>query len=158
MEEKYPILVELFDNMGDNEIGIIIKCNSGIYYTNQTGGMCCNHPIIEGSMMKFHIDEDFYDDLCHITCDFYSKEIIAYDKNNVDKLSNIYDEIDKYLWTILHPNLTGYKVTLDRNEPQQEAWLHVIFEKVQCDHPYMCIFGEFNTERFEAVLTYANSD
>jgi hypothetical protein len=47
MSFKLLPIVQLWGLTGD-WVGLVIPCSSGVYYSNQTHGVVCNHPEVEG--------------------------------------------------------------------------------------------------------------
>lgn len=157
MENAYPILIQLYENMQECECGLIIKCKSGVHYSNQTGGMHCHHPVVEGSLIKFHIEDCYMAELESITLNFSSMDYETKQQRD-HGLRLKYDHIDWMLGQILGVALTGYRVKLNRCQPQEESWLHLTFEKVPQVIARMAEFEDINVKKFSAVLTYLNSD
>ena len=45
------------DDLGEESLGLIILCPSGVMYTTQTGGNYCTHPSAEGAFMPIGTGE-----------------------------------------------------------------------------------------------------
>lgn len=149
-------------NSGDEYL--IIKKASGIRYSNQTGGVMCNHPVIEGVLMPIPcgITDDLEEHINFYADDYNPKREWNKDRDPEEikaNLEKIYDSIENIIKKTLSVKLTGYDVTLDRTQSSnQEAWLHLKFKRVENIDPMLCTMEDFKLDEFEAVLTYPNSD
>lgn len=142
---------------------LIIKTPSGIKYSNQTGGMWCDHPIAEGVLLP--LNTELGDDLeKHINFHYADFKPANYPTIDPEKLKADYDEILNDMERIIQEtftlNHTGYHVTVDRDiEGHQEAWIHLNFKKDPDIHnAWMTVFEDLKIDEFKAILTYENSD
>lgn len=126
----------LIDFACTDVFGLIVSEKTGIRFTTQTGGMCCNHPEAEGFYVPFNgaWHNQFTDEMHKLVCDMYLK---GADWDKVDEL------------------LKGYHLRVDRSkaEEAQEAWIPVIIgnEYGEFDPLYRC-------GGMRAWLIYGNCD
>lgn len=119
--------------------GIIILDDNGIYYTNQTGGLACRHPVVRGYFIP-------------LSCSDY---------NNIinDLQTTFYDyspftELDKKKLQSILKN-SPFSIDEENFNKSEEAWIYVIvkngFE-----------FGKFDSlvgfQGKRGIITYENSD
>lgn len=60
-------VVQLWDYEG---AGLIIPAPTGIVWSNQTGGMACHHPELEGYFLPVRVSESLFSDWCCTTDGF----------------------------------------------------------------------------------------
>ena len=106
---------------------LIICRNTGIYYTAQTGGMLCNHPVAEGFAIPLIFEPD-YDD-CKENCwisnnhgDEVSGGGIALRKDSALKLN---EELKKYKGF----DIKNIEFDFDRINEFTEGWWPVKFDR-----------------------------
>ena len=152
-------IIHLWNDGGEY---LIIKCPSGVKYSNQTGGLWCNHQVAEGVLLPLH--QGLADELgAHVNFNVadYDPAFIKHTKPEIlaEMVTKELDEIEKIIQDILKPNYTGYNVTIDRDNPEnQEAWFHLTFKRIPDQKPSMAVFEDFLSDEFKAILTYENSD
>lgn len=88
----------------DHDEGLIVEAEGGTTYTNQTGGVCCNHPTAVGYWVPLWVPRAIQ----HICYD--SSYLTAEEEEGVEKL--------------LPTFLPG--ATVNREETNEEAWVHLI--------------------------------
>ena len=124
MSEARP-LVELWSC---SSVILIAKTNSGIFYTNQTGGVMCEHPEVEGAIIYAH---DSWESLGL----FDLSECVDFDLAE----------------KAISSRFPCGSIAVDRSEPFSEAWIHVVVTDDATGD-----FLPFRGMR--CVLTYPNSD
>lgn len=121
--------------------GVIINKETGIIWTNQTGGECCNHPEIEGFFVPYITD------LSHKLC------CGPFDDKFKEKIC---DEIDQEFLE----NSDPFIVDRERWSICQEAWVPIIVIACHKDS----IHSPWQTDVFnnligaKGILTYPNCD
>ena len=124
-------------------LGLIFEYPSGVYYTNQTGGYACHHPVQEGAFivldnsrgLNYKLEDYFTADKwgghCYSGIDVETADFID------DFLEGIYDLL---------------RVDRSRLAECEEAWIFVIVQRDEEPHyPEWSIGGR-------GVLTWNNSD
>jgi hypothetical protein len=143
---------------------IIIKIPSGIYYSNQTGGICCHHPEIEGVLIPLPSDIEFDAILSDFPDDWSNAWWYGEPENERKiKINKHYDIIESRIREIFTVANTGYEVIINRDDPQEEAWVSLIFKRKEVDpynytKPRIAVFEDLKITEFQAILTYPNSD
>ncbi len=135
---KNKITVDL--SCHNTQTGIIVKLNTGVIYTNQTGGVSCGHPIAEGFFIPLH--ESLEKDLDFLTnFSFSYTDDVKTVKENIDKTNEIF-----------RINKMPFKVEVF--EEMEEAWIPVVITNVETNR-----FNPFkNLEGMKGIITYNNSD
>lgn len=132
--------------------GIIIPYPCGVFYGNQTGGVNCDHPEIEGVFLPFSTDPNEKEDhlACPLTRDLYSV-FVPRGWGLSEQLADQYDSIfKKYEIT------KSFRVDRDQLSNSNEAWLYITFSF----SPYESFFRTnipFPLDN-KAILTWPNSD
>jgi hypothetical protein len=112
---------------------LIILCKSGIFYTNQTDGICCLHPEVEGVLVplsyRFNKKTQEKPDNS-LEVDFYSD-----------------DKISTRKW------IKKFNIPIKQIGICSEAWERVIIMPHKDKYSPL-----YNLIGFEAILTYNNSD
>ena len=127
--------IKLWDMTG---LGIIVSCNSGVVYVNQTGGTACFNSEMEGVFCPL-LDESetLVEKLTHLTIN--KKHISDEDANEIDAI------------LLGNPDTRFIKVDRSKLKQSWESWLHVVVDGNQS----VCFENlSFN----EAILTWPNSD
>lgn len=135
---------------GLGQPAIIVKAETGLIYTNQTAGVCCNHPsqegflIVLGSVRGRTFDPTrWYDEMPGMN-------------------DQTYDEIEQVLngRYSFHWGVQGIKI--DRAAKNEEAWIHVNFRG---DFESGTFRPDINEEPefdkyplYEGILTWENCD
>ncbi len=135
-------LVRLWNTNG---IGIIIFCDSNVFYTNQVGGIACNHPMVEGVYVPL-VERNI--DLEEELMDYFSK--IGWYCDGLEE--GIAEHID----IILAKSSITKKVKVDREllKESKEAWVYVkIDNSIKELYP---LFENFSSN--SGILTWRNSD
>lgn len=132
-------------------LGLILPHQSGIIYTNQTGGRGCSHPVLEGYYIPL-VDEQV--DLQKILFEYFSGS-----KWNrwCTRSVGIDKETAAYINTVLKKSaLTqGLQVDTKSLEESHEAWIKVIIDKKKLSS-YLPVIE--NIEKSWGILTWKNSD
>ena len=127
------LTVELWDKQ--RFILLILKHPTGIFYTNQVGGVGIYHPEIEGFAVPVSLDWSLFEDLLN---DAWRGTISdAQYKEMEEHLLDYADDL---------------KLIRNREE-DAEAWVHVKVVDSPTKRPELRMFGGF-----EGVLTWTNSD
>jgi Family of unknown function (DUF6210) len=138
--EGRPLKVVLHDFP---DLGLIVKAATNVIYTNQTGGIECWHPEVEGFLvpLRTHLglrELNALRSLCS-DCD-----------DGID--SETADELESVLAGF---GFKGIRVDRSKLTESWESWIHVILSgELGLDVP---LEGP-RPERLEAVLTWPNSD
>ena len=116
--------------------GVIILCKSGVIYTNQTGGIMCDHPEAEGVYVPLP-DMKLQDD---------ARFLNSLGKMELQQLQKYLDEL---------PSIYGKIETMWKGEKQSEAWVEVEVRSIDQDYS---VFLEGFDEPVKGILTWPNSD
>ncbi len=143
--------IDLSDTVG---LGLIISLDSGVVYSNQTGGTSCLHPELQGvyiSMRNDYTEEhkkflspevelsDFFEGVKH-------RGAGATNGLDLDDVVFIESVLEKY-------NLDGsIEIARNRLHESHEAWVNV---SITGDSDVFSGFGPYPRN---AILTWANSD
>lgn len=135
------VRIELW-GMGDPFLGVIVPAPTGIVWTNQTGGMCCAHPELEGFLVPLAGEGP--------------REPDPFE--NVFPGMNPYDPVQVQQWLEfngLEPLFEPLRAT-DEAPDHAEAWIWV---RIRCapEHLFRSVALQNLCGRV-AVLTYNNSD
>lgn len=141
-------VVSLF---GLSNLGLIIKSDSGVHYTNQTGGIGCYHPMVEGVLTMVGDGVGEADDIL--------RKLEQYTLNFMELTGENADQIDNFL----RDDRSTYFIRVDREmlKESMEAWIHVIVDEPQFykDMPGKHVDGHiFGFGGCKGVLTWNNSD
>ena len=135
-------LVRLWNAKG---VGIIIFCDSNVFYTNQVGGIACNHPIVEGVYVPLaggdiDLEEKLMD---------YFRKIGWY-------CDGLEEKIAKQIDIILTKSFVTKTIKVDREllKESKEAWVYIkIDDSIKELYP---LFENFSSNL--GILTWRNSD
>ena len=100
------------------QLALILHEPTGIYYTNQAGGMACSHPEAEGVLV--FVGDRFnriYDRLSYYSFSLLDDDREGLKKEDADYLDSIFMRKAKYL-----------RVDRSKLEESMEAWIHVVLE------------------------------
>ena len=147
-------LIELWDSVG---LGIIIEFPTAVMISNQTGGIACLHPKIEGIYLP--LANDYSEE----NKEFLSPEIelINYFKGSKYKGAGAIKGIDiedaKKIDSIMtHSRLDKLiEIDLNRLAESHEAWIRI---KIHKDTNIDLIQGFDNHFPLNGILTWSNSD
>lgn len=145
--------ITLYDMVGTS---IILKCSSGIIYTNQTGGTACLQPEYEGALIP--IGNNVGVPKGNLISP--ENELIEYfegaplngtgatlglTKNDVDAIETILNKYD-----------LSNVIAVDRTKllDSHEAWVHVKVTEIS----NKTLFSGFGHYPCQGVLTWSNSD
>jgi hypothetical protein len=136
---------------GLDQLALIVKCKSGVFYQNQTAGTSCTQSEQEGILVI--ISEDAFEASEEIE-PFMKKVNCLTKKEDMDKLDDI---LSKYIGTCMF--------SVDRDEKSYEAWVHVNIKYVN-EHDKLKknkqeVSPSYDFKGFietKGVLTWANSD
>lgn len=137
--------IKLYDAVG---LGLIISYPSGVEISNQTGGISCYQPFIEGIYLPIAND-------CSLSNELLSPEIelMEYCSNNV--FGNLEDKDVVSINRILQKyRLEEFvKIDLNRLNESHESWIYVdIYYDEKFD-----LLDNFNFP-LKGILTWSNSD
>jgi len=146
-------LVAIWDTVG---FGIIIGFPTGVLITNQTGGIACLQPKMEGVYVPLA------NDYKEASKEFLSPEIALTDyfKGVKYKGSGAVKGIDLEDVAIINEILTQFNlhkmITIDQEKLSEshEAWVHI---KIRHDSDLSILRG-FSEHVLKGVLTWSNSD
>jgi len=139
-----PALIRLFEA----GLGIIIQHPSGVLYTNQTCGTCCDHPEVEGVFVPFDAEESWLRLSAHFEGPKY---------RGSGAMRGIDEDDATFIELVLREGRMGVPLVVDRShlEASHEAWVHVLIKGETGSCPLASGFGPYPRR---AVLTWPNSD
>jgi hypothetical protein len=121
-----------------NNVGIILKLGSGVFYANKAVGLACQYPGIEGAFYPLPVKPG-------------NAELFSLTQRFKGPWNHIEEADAEFIERVLrrngHSNLTVDRAKLDQS---YEAWVHLIVGK---GTEGLSGFGDC-----EAVLTWPNSD
>ncbi len=125
---------------GLEQLALIIKSESGVFYFNQVGGYSCLQPSVEGILTI--LDDD-------------TKQLLKSLSNYCLNKTKLTIEDANFLDDLLRNNRTGEFLSIDRERlnDSMEAWLNVIIDNETMDKAFLNGFDED-----EGILTWSNSD
>ena len=130
---------------------LIIEQQTGISYTNQTGGTSCNQPCTEGVLIP--LENDYIKRPRSLETDL--SEYFRFASGTSGATSGISDadagELDKILQN--RKLLDWIAVNRVKLKESHEAWLHV---NVKSDFPLLCHGFDLYPRR--GIVTWENSD
>nr|WP_243436214.1 DUF6210 family protein [Acanthopleuribacter pedis] len=129
-----------------NGVGVVIKKQTGVIYSNQVGGHSCLQPKIEGVFLPLdtdHLPEDYRDS------NLNALENLDWQAQSGNLTVTLADQVDAIL--ARHNFSTGILVDRRKLEDSYEAWVHVTLSPSR-DSVYQ------GPARMEGVLTWPNSD
>jgi hypothetical protein len=130
--------------------GLIIRYPSGVIYSNQTGGHCCHHPIVEGVFVPLETDSTRY---YRLTTHFFGGKYHGWCNGIDEEDADIIDEI-------LQGESEAPLIVVDRTKLKkcEEAWIHVKVSELAKSRwtSISVLFRGFGRAR--GILTWQNSD
>ena len=135
---------------GERQFGLIVLRPSGVYYSNQTGGYACYHPMAEGVFIPLGIDTvDQEKELCDY---FTGAKWGGWCCEGID------EETAGFIDVLMEKSDLTKSITVDRTRlhDSQEAWVYVDFRNTATYG-----FGGVEVTGFgicKGVLTWENSD
>ena len=153
-EEEARLMKKVVNLLPLKQLALILHEPTGIYYSNQAGGMMCYHPETEGVLVFVGDRFDrLYDKLSHSYFHLYD-DTDGLKKEDADYLDSIFMRKAKYL-----------RVDRSKLEESMEAWIHVVFEpgfpKIERDiHSMFSGLSPFCSgfDCKSGILTWDNSD
>ncbi|MBK9266196.1 MAG: hypothetical protein IPM54_41210 [Polyangiaceae bacterium] len=132
----------------DAELGLIIRHPSGVIYTNQTRGNCCDQPEMEGVFVPIDAEQTWEKLSDYFTGTKYCGS---------GAMHGIDEEDAMFIESVLRDARVGVPLVVDRSrlEASHEAWVHVVIEGDGDSWSLISGFGPYPTD---AVLTWPNSD
>ncbi|MDC3957625.1 hypothetical protein KEG38_27450 [Polyangium jinanense] len=129
-------------------LGVIIQHPSGVLYTNQTCGTCCDHPEVEGVFVPFDAEESWLRLNAHFEGSKY---------RGTGAMHGIDEEDATFIESILRDGRIGVPLVVDRSrlKDSHEAWVQVLIEGEVEPFPTASGFGPYPRR---GVLTWPNSD
>ncbi|UKS27507.1 DUF6210 family protein [Paenibacillus sp. HWE-109] len=125
---------------GLEQLALIIKSKSGVFYYNQVGGYSCLQPSVEGILAI--LDDDTKLLLKNLSDYCFNKTKLTIEDAN-------------FLDDLLRTNRAGEFMSIDRErlDDSMEAWLNVIIDNETMDKAFLNGFDED-----KGILTWSNSD
>jgi len=115
----------MFDCENKNEdCRIIMKCSSGIHWSNQSGGHACRHPKEEGVLIDTPIYEDELEFFYSEHGGYCSDGITEEDANRVDKILKEHSVI-YHSNNVFKDNRFALTVDRTRLKDSMEAWVYI---------------------------------
>lgn len=132
--------IDLFES---ESLNLIVAWPSGVVYTNQTSGLACEHPEVEGVLVPL------FDGIGHPAMHSLRQHF----RGDWHQLAE--DDMD-IVDGILRRNYLGFiKCDRKRSADSKEAWVHVLIEEDTAPRIAQRILG-FGPK--SGVLTWPNSD
>lgn len=130
-------------------LGLILLRSSGVYYSNQTGGYACLHPLVEGVFVPVHGDES---DMEKRLSEYFTGP-----KWNGWCCDGIDEETATFVDGVLAQCHLTKEIKVDRNRlrDSHEAWVYVDYAN-PTEADWRSEISGFGT--CKAVLTWENSD
>jgi len=146
--------IELSDGVG---LGVIICFNSGVLYSNQTGGAACLHPEIEGVYVPLRNDYSIPEHIL-ISPELELSDYFEGPKYRCEGATKGLDSEDvQFIHRVLEKaNLSVIQINEAKLKESHEAWVHAILNGDESDS--LPIFEGFEPYPREAILTWGNSD
>lgn len=134
-------------NIESEELGLIFLRLSGIYYSNQTGGVQTNHPYVEGVYVPLGEVGPVFGKLRK-----YCEENLGY-----SHWTGISNEVAHSLDSLFKEDklLSNLQVDRQRLNESEEAWIYVKVKEIRGDHKLISWSGLGDCD---GVLTWPNSD
>ncbi|WP_437599320.1 DUF6210 family protein [Sorangium sp. So ce590] len=132
----------------DAGLGLIIEHASGVLYTNQTCGVCCTHPELEGVFVPFDAEESRLQLDAHFEGPKY---------RGTGAMHGIDEEDAVFIESVLRDGRIEVPLVVDRShlKKSHEAWVHVLIEAETAPFSTVSGFGPYPRR---GVLTWPNSD
>lgn len=128
------------------DLGLIVKANTGIIYSNQTGGFSNLHPEMEGFFVPLRTLFGFRE--------LYAMRTLC--PSGLDAQDGMdSDTADKLDWILSRQGLKCIRVDRSKLGESWEAWVHVT---ISGELGYKVPLLKSPHEAPEAVLTWLNSD
>ena len=149
--------LKLYDAVGT---GIILCCDSGVYYTNQTGGTFCLQPEVEGVYLPLRNDYR----IPELTFESPELDLSAYfcgpKYRGTGAIYGLDEEDANFIDGILDKVRLSPSVRVDRRrlKDSHEAWVYVTILGNEASEPDSALFANFAPYPRQGVLTWANSD
>ena len=138
--------VHLWQSKG---LGLILSFDSGVLYSNQTGGYACYHPAVEGIYVPL-IDE-MVDQEQELYTYFTGPKWQGWCNEKIDEETAQF--VDRVLAKSPHSQML--KVDRDYLDHSHEAWIYVEVD-LENEEAYTDLFSELSA--IKGVLTWQNSD
>lgn len=131
------------------QVGLIILRPSGVYYSNQTGGYACQHPLEEGVFVPIHS--------CELDFGKALSEYFTGSKWNGWCCDGIDEETAAFMDSLLKKSGLSNEIKVDRTrlKDSREAWVYVNVNTPAKTNWLSAISG---LGLCSAVLTWENSD
>lgn len=121
-------------------VAIILKAKTGFKYSNQTGGVCCNHPEQEGLLIPL----ENIDIISAVLCKELTIGTFIDNPSYVNKFDTLFQKLKLPL-----------EVDKELLAECQEAWIHVNITEEANKFEFTPLYG---LAGMKAVLIYTNSD
>jgi hypothetical protein len=143
-----PPLIELYLHEG---VGVILLCQSGVRYTNETGGYMCLHQEAEGAYLPLGVGSST---LALELNEHFETKWVGWCHDGIDEETAHF--VDGLL--AAQPETTRFQVDRQRLADSHEAWIHVrLLKPDEAERPSLDIISGFPEEN-PRVLTGGNSD
>ncbi len=144
-------VIEIWDSVG---LGIIVQYNTGVYFSNQTGGSNCLHPKIEGFYLP--LCNDYNKDLKFLSPEIELSEYFEKKYKGYGAIDGIDDEDINFINNILKNYKLDEFIRLDLNKRinSHEAWIYVLISNNDKNY----LINNLNESELEGVLVWSNSD
>jgi hypothetical protein len=132
----------------DAGLGLVIEHASGVLYTNQTCGLCCDHPELEGVFVPFDAEATWSRLAAHFMGPKYG---------GTGAMHGIDEDDAVFIEAVLREGRLGVPLVVDRHRLRQshEAWIHVLIEGEVEATSMIAGFGPYPRR---GALTWPNSD
>ncbi|KYG09597.1 hypothetical protein BE21_16980 [Sorangium cellulosum] len=132
----------------DAGLGVILQHPSGVLYTNQTRGVCCAQPEMEGVFVPFDAEESWL----RLNAYFVGPKY-----EGTGAMQGLDDEDATFIESVVRDARTGVPLIVDRSRLKEshEAWVHVLIEGEAEKIGVVSGFGPYPRR---GVLTWPNSD
>ena len=144
-EENQKPIINL-PAFSDDEIGVILLCDSAVRFSNQSGGYACDHPSEQGVFVPFN--QPFVGDLL---LNYFVKEHNGWCSRGISEkdaewLDNLFVEYDY---------TKRLKVDRSRLKDCKEAWIYVDIYPLEGSRMFHNVPSSYSGK---AVLVWENSD
>ena len=129
---------------------IILDDKSPVSYCNQTNGYRCHHPIAKGYLVPIEFKDDLYQKFIGKS---YSGDGWDMDNAFYDEVGEVLEQLREYFF-----NLYAFKLDEEKKSENTEAWVYLIVERQDFDKDKFEGIIEGFPDKFNAILTWPNSD
>jgi hypothetical protein len=123
---------------------LIASAPTGVFYTNQTGGLACNHPALEGFLVPLGNGTPLPDESCCFISGWGDGEMPEATAQIIEQ-----HVVDVTRWS---GSIRDF--TIQRDEKHEEAWIRCSWTMLTGSE----WADESSRRHFDGVLTYQNCD